>query len=247
MFEALRFGPAFAWSFAWQATVFLLLGLAGSLIWSRRPARGHRMLVLAMLGALMAPLLTWGIHQLGWGLWPVRAAVKPDAITSPVIDTSQAFVPSSPNSGPDLKAIAVPPVIPSPLASAATSTDQSSASGSSSTVPTHSSRVGWSWSMELLGAWLALSVLVLIRLAVSVFSGLRLVRDSEALEHHSLVESAAIASRKLGLSEAPVIRGSSRVSCPVIWCWGPRPLILVPAPSADASGSVDWVGVLSHE
>ena len=39
---------------------------------------------------------------------------------------------------------------------------------------------------------------------------------------------------------------SARLRCPVIWCWGRRPKLIVPEAAA-GDVAIDWVAVLSHE
>ncbi len=57
MLEMLNPGRSLAWDLFWQSSVFLAIGLAPSLAIRGRPARAHRVLVLAMLAALCTPLL----------------------------------------------------------------------------------------------------------------------------------------------------------------------------------------------
>ena len=54
---------------AWQTTLLLLLGVIGSLLWARRPARAHRFLVFMMAAALLTPLLSQSVRSLEWGLF----------------------------------------------------------------------------------------------------------------------------------------------------------------------------------
>ena len=68
MLEALRPGESILWDYVWQSTVFLGVGLGASVVLARRPARAHRLLVLAILAALAAPILSQGARLGGWGL-----------------------------------------------------------------------------------------------------------------------------------------------------------------------------------
>jgi beta-lactamase regulating signal transducer with metallopeptidase domain len=54
------------------------------------------------------------------------------------------------------------------------------------------------------------------------------------------------AAARLGLGVAPAL-GAAAIRSPVVWCWGRRPTVLVPASAGVADASVDWVGVFCHE
>ena len=63
------FNRACAWfaDVVWQSGLFLLLGLAAGVALRRRPARAHRVLLLAMVGAIVAPLASQRRPQPGLG------------------------------------------------------------------------------------------------------------------------------------------------------------------------------------
>ena len=75
----------------WQSGLFLMVGLAASRAMRRRPARAHRVLLLAILGALIAPMGSQLVHSQGWGLWGTASAGAP---TSPA--PSAVVMPSPP-------------------------------------------------------------------------------------------------------------------------------------------------------
>ncbi len=68
MFDAFRPGGTLAWDYLWQSSLFLAIGLAATVFAARRPARAHRLLLLAMLGALVTPILAQAARRAGWGL-----------------------------------------------------------------------------------------------------------------------------------------------------------------------------------
>ena len=68
MLEMLAPGTSLTWDLLWQSCLFLSLGLGASLALRLRPARAHRVLVLAMLGALLTPFLSQAIRRVGWGV-----------------------------------------------------------------------------------------------------------------------------------------------------------------------------------
>ncbi len=52
-----RPGTSLIGDFLWQSTLFLVVGLAASAALRRRPARAHVVLLLAIFGSLVTPLV----------------------------------------------------------------------------------------------------------------------------------------------------------------------------------------------
>ncbi len=96
------------------------------------------------------------------------------------------------------------------------------------------------------GAWLALSAAALGRLCASALRGRKLLADSRPLADGEVALLARRAAARLSLRHAPAVSESSEVTCPVIWCWGRRPCVVLPAGGAAARGS-GFFGVLCHE
>ena len=229
----------------WQTGLFLIVGLAASLALRRHPARAHRVLFLAVLGALIAPLGSQLAHRQGWGLWATASGETPPSPASPPVEPSPA-VASSPGSR---------------------RADVKSAAGSMPAAPERSSPgarlaiEGWTgardWSSVpvrmrpllpdlALGAWSVLSGLCLVRLVVSMILGYRVVGRARPLASGALARAAESAAMRLGLPAPPELRASAGAACPAIWCWGRRPIILMPEDAAGAA-AVDWIGVFCHE
>ncbi len=60
----------FAWTLAWQSTLWLALGLLAGRLLRPHPARAHLALVLAALAAVISPVLTRTARHLEWGVLP---------------------------------------------------------------------------------------------------------------------------------------------------------------------------------
>ena len=90
-----------------------------------------------------------------------------------------------------------------------------------------------------------LSGIYLARLIVSMIVGRQVVSRARPIADGSLASDAAAASTHLGLRVRPDLLASDRAACPVIWCWGRRPVILLP--EMVKTSSVDWIGVFCHE
>ncbi len=95
-------------------------------------------------------------------------------------------------------------------------------------------------------AWLAVAAVLLLRLAVQVVVGRRLVRRSRPLINeriHGILESAA---GRLALQSAPIALTTDTQRCPAIWCWSLHPALLVPAGLVKRE-DVNWPAIFGHE
>ncbi len=235
--------PGVAWivGIAWQSGALLLLGLAASAAMRRRPARAHRVLLLAMVGAIVAPLGSQLARIQGWGLW---ASVPADRHE---IRGSSSSVPSSSGHRPG----GVRPERRAERRPEPTSAAIATATAATPTVPERPvMRAGASISIGgvLLASWGLLSGLGLVRLAAAMVAGRRVIGRARPVADEEMARAARIAAVRLGLGGDPLLRESSRVACPVIWCWGRRPIIVLPAATTRTSrSSVEWAGVFCHE
>src|SRR5690606_19285713 len=80
------------------------------------------------------------------------------------------------------------------------------------------------------------AVLMLLRLAVSCILGLRLLRRAEPMTDTALYAQLKAARR--GRGPLPVLFATRDVRCPAIWCWGLRPLLLIPEEAGERDGAV---------
>ncbi|MFH1738178.1 MAG: hypothetical protein ABIH23_04160, partial [bacterium] len=69
----------FLWKCVWQTTLLLSLGLGLSYFFSRRPARAHRILLLALVACVVAPFVGHAVSHFGWGF--LRS--QPHVVSSP--------------------------------------------------------------------------------------------------------------------------------------------------------------------
>ena len=96
----------------------------------------------------------------------------------------------------------------------------------------------------LAAAWLAVSVVAILRLARSARRGRHLLAQATRLESGRLHGEALRAAERMGLAGLPQLYRSTAVRCPVIWCWGSRPTVILPVRDVDPDG---LFGVLCHE
>ena len=76
--------------------------------------------------------------------------------------------------------------------------------------------------------------------------GLSLVRRSAPAQSRPIAEALDAAKAKLGVEGDVIVRASRQARSPVIWCWGRRPVLLVPSGSCD-DARLDWSSILCHE
>ncbi len=255
MFETFQPGISLTWDLFWQSSVFLAVGLAASLAIRGRPARAHRVLVLAILAALGTPLLAQAIRHGGWGLLRQPEAMTADV--DPAISSERAANPPGllrvsqqlPGSGdthtPFDQDWSLHPDR-SPLAATTASRPLSShqpasalASGSLFKTP--------SWRQIMVACWVLLSGLAIVRLVASFVRGLGLVMGSHAPQDSDLSLAISRAVTRLGLAVRPELRTTPWVRCPSVWCWSRQPILLVPARASEAVSTIDWVAVFCHE
>jgi beta-lactamase regulating signal transducer with metallopeptidase domain len=112
--------------------------------------------------------------------------------------------------------------------------------------PPWTTRVAGILPVALAAAWSIASFLLMVRLAISLLAGMRIVRTSHEEHNPPLLAALGEATAALGLRALPNLRVSPRVRCPMIWCWSPRPVVLLPASAAEAA-PILWRSVFCHE
>ena len=245
-----RVGSSFLFDIVWQSSLCLVVGLTASVVAARRPARAHRSLLLAVVAALVTPVLAQGARVGGWGILTSATASEPAA------SERSRDRKSTPAALSDSRAIAEPPASLPPQSSRTgdfrnqltanePGSDRSAfpvsrASDAPATVPPID------WRRVTVGAWSILAGLAVLRMFAGILLGVNVVRRAPRLQDRSLADAAATAARRLRVSRVPELRLSPRVRCPSIWCWLRRPVIILPESSA-TKASVDWVGIFCHE
>ncbi len=254
MLEMFSPGRSLTWDLVWQSSVFLALGLAASVLLRRHPARAHRVLMLAMAAAVVTPLLAQAIRHGGWGLLrqaeAFRAVSEPMRPIVPQITQAEPgrLADPWPGRGDTQADLNAGPFFPDHFARAASGTSQPRDQLRQSLAAVSSTAVKMpSWRQAMRIFWISLSGLAILRFAVSLAMGLRLVRGSvdEAAPDFQL--AVAQAATRLGLAVRPEVRSSPHVRCPSVWCWSRQPIMLVPTATLPVNDAIDWIAVFSHE
>lgn len=98
----------------------------------------------------------------------------------------------------------------------------------------------------LAAAWLALSALAAARLMISAYRGRALLAQATPAADGPVAAMALQAARSMGVTAPPQLLESSTIRCPVVWCWGGRPRLILPAGGARGCRR-QLQGVLFHE
>ena len=215
------------WVFIWQSTVCIAAGLAASFALIRRPALAHQVLLLAMLAAVIVPVMSILVKHYELGVFiaePAAAQSKFEGgIETNRYERSAATVTEVAKHRPAL--------VEEHLPSAAI----------------NSERVKFPWNVVLLRGWLITSLILLVRLLITFFRGVRLLDRSAPLDCQWIKEAAHLASAKLGTGRDVKIYTNESIRSPLIWCWRSEPVLLVPPAAKHPDTKVDWVSVLCHE
>ena len=215
-----------------QTSSCMALGLLGSYLWARKPARGHQILLICMAAGVVLPGLYIGVQHLGLGQLKSDSP-GPDRVAEP-LETLTLFEPAGPVLFPvDLAPVAeITPIITPPVTPVNTQP-----------IP----RDPIPWALVGIGIWGVMSCLVLARLVLQFILGLRLIQGRQRVEDDSLTQALCTAQNRISLKRPVTLCFSSKISSPVIWCWFKTPILLIQDIANPAQACKDWVGVFSHE
>jgi beta-lactamase regulating signal transducer with metallopeptidase domain len=244
---------------AWQSTLWLAIGLVAARIWRRRAGRAHLLLILATAAALISPLLTETVRRMEWGVLPPPSTLPEDApvvVVAPPEPAREVRVAEpgdvsfdelrreSREPGADQRAEPVREeqvaTLPPPK------TEPEPEPEAEPAKPAWTAGIAERTPAAVAGVWLCASLILAIRLIFSLFSGGRIARGALKETSPHLLESLRDASGALGLRSPPLLRVSPLIRCPMIWCWGVRPVVLLPD-SAAQQPQILWRSVFCHE
>jgi hypothetical protein len=85
------------------------------------------------------------------------------------------------------------------------------------------------------------------RLLLSFQRGRGLLARSHPVPEGRLHDALCEAAARLGLPAVPRLVASGEIRSPMVWCWGRRPVLLLPASALEGADAVDWVSIFCHE
>ena len=219
----------FLWTCLWQSTACVAAGLIGSFILRHRPARAHQVLLLAMIAAVAMPAMSVLVRHLDLGLLSAEPAVVRPEREIALPETTYASAEIGAGDFIDYEALSVEPA----------------ESGAAAPVVAETTQIPW--ALLLASGWIAASLILAARLAVTFVRGIRLLRSATPLDSASIQKAVRIAKAKLRVTKDILVRSSESISSPVIWCWAKKPVFLVPSDDMQTGDKIDWVSVLCHE
>ena len=221
MIRALFLEDLSLWGCVWQSTLFAVIGLAGSFLLRRRPARASQVLFLAMIAAVLVPTMSVLVRHFELGVFtaePIARQLETRDMSSATLYGASAVLPT-PESQPE----------------AHEGVTDFEARSEGANIP---------WRTIVLYGWMIATLILLGRLLVAFVSGVCLLRRAQSRGCEQIQQAADSARVRLGITKDIQVRSSKDVRSPVIWCWRPIPVLLVPG---DLDHRVDWVGVICHE
>jgi ankyrin repeat protein len=228
---------AFLWSYLWQSTAFITVGLAISFAFRRRPCRAHHILLLSIIAAVIVPIGTASVKHFGLGLF----AGKPVTIHRPV-EPEANYIPMA----NEFDVTEQPALFPGYTEVAQIKSARAPAHEYPPSVAASSQGYEFPWRKVLLWGWAAASVILGLRLAFVFAMSVGMLGRVVPTNGTRIREAIRKAGAKLGITQQVRIYTNNRVRSPIIWCWSAKPTLLVPS-SAGADDGIDWVSVLCHE
>lgn len=241
--------------FALPASALLAVGLMASGLVRRRAALAHSALVAAAVAALAAPTIGATIRALPGesvpapvieGVKRLRESFAPMNVPPPAPERTGAADVSNPRGAETSGETAAKTnrVAKTSTAKHARSVSMAAERTRPPAPPEKGVSFPWHW---LSGVWLALTLAHLWRFGASMRKSRRVVHEAKALNNERLHRELALAKSRIGLRRNVRLALSNEVSAPAIWCWGRKPVLLVPESARAADPVIDWAGLFAHE
>ncbi len=212
------------WPLAWQSTLCLAVGLAGSVILRRHAARAHQALLLGMVAALLIPVISQVVKRNRWGLFVAEQTVpisasrpRPEPVDPPIVNPQVVYEKTN---------------APLPIAGPALAP--------SSVQRLHGTQA-------IMPIWIAASSILFLRLTLQFLLGWRLAQRCATIEDRHIRDLLDQARTKLGVRSEIDVRGGAGIRSPAIWCWDRTPVLLVPDNAGRTTDHLDWLGIVCHE
>jgi beta-lactamase regulating signal transducer with metallopeptidase domain len=218
---------ALVWQIAWQSTAVLALGLVVTSVIAMRPSRAHWILLASALLCLVVPPTSFVARRLNLVLFspePAAFSASPSA-TSSSSPTETAW--------PEPRLVSTAQRATELTETGPGSTDQA---GAAVARPENGSAVlAWgplrdptALTAFVVRVWIVLTAVGFLRFLAAFARAWRLVATASRVREPDLLAAAAAAARALGLNRMPEVRSSLALRCPVVWCWGWRPVLVLP-------------------
>jgi len=205
-----------------QATICIALGLAASFLLKRSTAKAHRVLLTALVAAVLTPGAYLLVRHFRLGVLVSEPACISHQATEPLV---------SPDAPATSTLLTVVEYEPGPVIVS----------------QEEDTRLPLPWGTICLVGWISLTTILLGRFTLRFALGLRLLAVAQPLADERLRQALESAVARLGIARPIQIRCSDRIKSPIIWCWRRQPVLLVHARAAHPADGVDWAGIFCHE
>ncbi len=205
-----------------QATLCIAVGLTASFLLRRSAAKAHQVLLIALVAAVFTPGVYVVVRHFQLGVLASESTSVSYEIMEPVA-LPDAAVPSAP------------------------ATEVASEPACGVAIREGTAVTPLPWGSICLAGWIALTTILMGRLALRFTLGLRLLTVARPLDNERLQRVLESAATRLGISRPIRIRCTERIKSPIIWCWERQPVLLVHARAATHPDGVDWAGIFCHE
>ena len=222
----------------WQSSLCLGLGLVASVVFRRRPARAHGVLLCAVVAAVLGPLATVGFRSAGWGVLPPASPIiaSNKAISSqPPASSLQDERPTDGRPSSGRSALLHPTISPGPAPNAR---DGEAVAG-----PQHT----WTLTRLVYTGWSLLSGVVALRMLLLMVLDRRLVREARRVKDPAAQRVLDGVARRLRTGASPEVRVHAGIRSPMIWSWQRPPILLFPEGFAERMDEEGLAAVVAHE
>ncbi|MGB2806126.1 MAG: hypothetical protein WBC22_00160 [Sedimentisphaerales bacterium] len=172
---------AFLWSYLWQSTAFITVGLAISFAFRRRPCRTHHILLLSIIAAVIVPIGTASAKHLGLGLF----AGKPVKIHRPVESVANHLPIEN-----EFDVTGLPPIIHGYTEVAEIKSARAPAYEYHPSVVASSQGYEFPWRKVLFWSWVAISLILSLRLAFVFAVGVGMLGQAVPAKGTNIREAA---------------------------------------------------------
>jgi beta-lactamase regulating signal transducer with metallopeptidase domain/protocatechuate 3,4-dioxygenase beta subunit len=247
-----------------QSTVIFAVGLLVAR-YARLPARAHAVLLMAFLGAVATPLASGIVRYRGWGILEPQVSVNVQATRSPQVNLRSDMraqveqeasyaaarqAPAEVGSAPRLDPRSSPDVRDAASRAIRTSSPSGVETAVARLEAAPEKPRGGSFSAVAVFAalWFIGSVIAVGRLLCAMLGSRRLMAAAEPCQVETVESALRLARERLGFESLSIhVFESPALRCPVIWCWGRCPRLVLPCEAAERWSTTAWTPILCHE
>ncbi|MBN2137388.1 MAG: hypothetical protein JW720_06255 [Sedimentisphaerales bacterium] len=225
MISRFLFNTVFTTASVSYATLCLAVGLLASAVFRRNAARAHSILLLAMIGAILAPVTAVLVRHYDVGILAPESPASAVSTAGSTIMSDLIVAPAVRYEAAATDYIAPP----------ATAQSAESPAAAAIQIP---------WRRLVTGLYLLVSLAMFAKLVRSFLLGRKMLRKTTLIDSGPIHQALCNAAENLNIERPIELRAAPGVRSPLIWCWSKRPALLIPANPKD---NCDWPSLFRHE